>query len=114
MSLRDRVPIAMTEDGSDYNGPLSTYPEWHAATIGVGLGIALVLGLALNAVPLPIVGAAVARPILYAHTGRRIEIAGRKVDMPTKYLRQIRSEPHYLDGGVALTLMSYITMTVIA
>lgn len=28
-----------TEDGSDYDGPLSTHPEWHALSHGVYKGI---------------------------------------------------------------------------
>lgn len=97
-----RLPVAMTEAGSDYAGPLSTYPEWHALALGAGLGVALVASLAIGQTLMLLAAGAVVRAVYYAHTGKRAEIAGKKIDMPTRYLRQIRKEPHYLDGGVVL------------
>ena len=49
--IPDQFPVMLEGDGSDYDGPLSTYKERHAAAIGVGLGLALLLGIVVDAVP---------------------------------------------------------------
>lgn len=99
----ERLPVTLEEKDGDYNGPLSTFKEWHSATLGLGLGLALALSLALvGEAAGATVAAVVIRTVLYAHTGKEVEIAGKAVELPAKYLRQIRAEPHYLDGGIAL------------
>lgn len=71
-----------------------------------GLGIALIASLTIGQTALMLVGAAIVRAVYYAHTGRWAEIAGKKIYMPTRYLRQIRKEPHYLDGGVVFRVVA--------
>lgn len=37
--LLNRIPISKTESGWGYDGPFSTYKEWHAFTIGLYHGL---------------------------------------------------------------------------
>lgn len=100
------LPIGVTEDDSSYNGPLSTYVEWHSATIGAGLTLAGVVAFLF-------VGREAAAPFVvlwlrlshYALTGRRLELAGRlELGLLSKYLGQIREEPQYYLGASLLVL----------
>lgn len=50
------IPVGPSESASDYNGPLSTFAEWHSLAVGVGAGLtrderlmALVAAWALHA-----------------------------------------------------------------
>jgi hypothetical protein len=96
------LPIAVSESDSKYDGPFSTYTEWHAALLGAGLGFAFLLAVAYDGSAAVAMGAVVARTVHFAHTGRTVTVAGREIELPAKYLRQIKREPHYLDGGILL------------
>lgn len=98
-------------DRDNRTGFLSTYPEVHA--VGWGLGHGLPLGLSLAFAPAVTLAAAatVARGMLYAHTGREIKVFGRAVEIPARYLRQIRREPHYFDGAVVAGALLGWTLT---
>jgi len=106
MRLIARIPIRFdyrdTESGDtdDRTGFASTHGEVHALGWGLGFGLALGLSLAYSWSVTLAAGAATLRTVLYAHTGREIQVGGRGVELPAKYLGQIRRDPHYLDGGV--------------
>jgi len=84
--LKNIIPISKTESGWRYDGPFSTYPEWHSFTLG------LAAGLTGNEV---LIGTAVA----FA-TGNG---ARKKTD--DQHWRDVATEPAYACGGIALGLL---------
>ncbi len=119
VSLLSRIPIAFdhndtTRDTDGRIGFLSTYPEVHALGWGLGFGLTLGLSLAYSRSVTLAAGAAVVRTVMYAHTGREVEVMGRGVELPARYLRQIRREPHYLDGGVVAGVLVGVGVVVAA
>lgn len=69
--------ISATESGWAYNGPLSTYAEWHALLLGVHAGLA-------------------------GEGDTVLAIAFGDRDAETKAEREVRSEPWYATAGVLL------------
>jgi hypothetical protein len=108
--MMDDLPIGIEEDDSGYDGPLSTYGEWHAASIGLGIGVAVMVATMIGPATVAVVGAIGIRLVLYAITGKRAMLGDRVIDLPDRVCAQIRDEPHYLTGGM---VVGVIVMTVV-
>jgi hypothetical protein len=94
------LPITFKEDEGPYDGVLSTYKEWHAGILGVGVGIAIVLATLVGQSAVMAIAALAVRLAVYALTGRRAAIGDRPVDLPEALMGQLRDEPHYYFGGL--------------
>jgi len=81
------IPITQKESGWKYNGPLSTFAEYHSLAFGLGAGItgepALQAGVAAWAL------------------GRGSKSSADK-NKASAHLRQITQEPAYAVGGMAI------------
>lgn len=94
MALSDYRPT-MTEEGS-YTGPFSTLPEWHAAGIGLGVGVLSVVLAVLAPALWPAAGLLYARIAYYAIAGKRLKLGqGPAIDLPRSVLGQIYDESWY-------------------
>jgi len=100
--MLDSLPITLNEDQGDYDGPFSTYKEWHSATIGAGLGFAVLYSMNMPPQYQAMTSAIALRTILYVLTGERVEIGGKSVELPENIVGQMREEPHYFLGGFVL------------
>jgi len=97
-------PITIREDKGAYNGALSTYKEWHAGTIGAGVGVAIALATLVSQAAVVAIAALAVRLVAYALTGQRLAIGDRAIDLPASLAGQLRDEPHYLLGGLVVGL----------
>lgn len=91
----------LTEAEGDYDGPYSTYPELHATWFAIGYALLFYLALLVYPPAVALVAVQILRVTYYAHTGKRLEIGGYRLGLPTKYLRQIREESHYFTVPLA-------------
>jgi hypothetical protein len=107
----DELPIGLTEDDTKYDGPFSHYGEWHAASIGLGIGVSIILATRIGPAAVSIVSAVGLRLVVYAITGKRAMVGERVIDLPDRVCAQIRDEPHYLTGGI---VVGVIVMTVVS
>lgn len=104
-----RFTITMREADGEYNGPFSTFPEWHAFTWAVGYMATFIMALHINEVAAGLVLVQIVRVSIFAMTGKRVEFGGKKKSsragiLPDRYLKQIRDESQYWWGGLTVCL----------
>lgn len=115
MRLVERVPISFDYrdgegDTDGRTGFASTYPEVHNLGWGFGHGAALAAALVIGPQVSLAAAAVCARTLLYAYTGREIEVAGRAVELPAKYLKQLHRDPHYFSGALAASTAACLAL----
>jgi hypothetical protein len=95
------IPLpTLEEDGHPFDGPLSTYKEWHSLLLGLGTSLALAVATIHDIRLAATVAVVAVRMVVYALTGRRVYCGRVCVDLPDRLAGQIRAEPHYLFGGL--------------
>lgn len=90
-----RYRPTLTEAGSDYDGPYSTFQELHATWFAIGYALLFYLALFIWPPAAALVAFQILRVTYYALTGKRLDIGGHRLGLPDKYLEQIHRESHY-------------------
>lgn len=105
-----RTSTATEESDTEYDGLLSTAPEWHAVEYGLGLGF--LTGLALLVRPelgamLASTSAGVVLEAMHRDAPGRLPIARR-------YIKQIRRELHYYLGAFVAGVAPWVPFVDVA
>lgn len=94
-------PSAPSEEDTEYDGFLSYAAEWHALTIGMGVGLTAALLFALGFVDLAVL---ITTAIVFTALGMELEdyVLTKKLDLDRKVVRDVSKEPWYAIGGVII------------
>lgn len=91
-TLNEKIPITLNESGWEYNGPFSTYKEFHSAILGFGAGVS----------GNPALMSAVTAYALGRGATRHRDNNGERADA---HWRQVAEEPAYALGAMAVGKM---------